>query len=90
MNLEETIINEIKMIPIINPVIVSDKEYIRLFIAIAESHLVLNLNKKQLKIDVFSCKMFDIDKLNNILNKTMRLKTVNVFSRLFKPNDEKN
>lgn len=69
--LQEKIIKEINMTPIINPVIVKDNDEIRLFIAIAESHISLTLNKKYFYIDVFSCKMFDINKLKKILNLIM-------------------
>jgi len=79
--LQDKIIKEIDMTPIINPVVVKDGEVIRLFIAIAESHLSLTVNKNQLRVDLFSCRMFDINKLTNILTSVMEISDKILFTR---------
>ena len=72
------------MTPITHPVIVHDNANIRLFIAIAESHIAISVGKKQLRLDVFSCKMFNIKILQNVLNKIMDSYDDILFHRLNK------
>lgn len=86
LDLQEKIINEINMTPIINPVIVRDNKGVNLFVAIAESHISLSLSDNELRIDVFSCKMFDILKLSNMLESVMQINKKIIYTRLNKTN----
>jgi len=88
LTLQQEIISKIKMTPITNPVVVNDGSSLKLFIAIAESHIALTLNKKQLLVDIFSCKMFQVNSLHNILNKVMKQYNETMFSRLHKKNNK--
>lgn len=84
LKLQNMIISKIHMTPITHPVIVHDNANIRLFIAIAESHIAISVGKKQLRLDVFSCKMFNIKILQNVLNKIMDSYDDILFHRLNK------
>ena len=84
ISLLNEIIKKIGMTPIINPNIIQQKNSVMLFILIAESHIALTLKKDTLKIDIFSCKMFDCEKLEKILNKHINLKNRTLYYRLSK------
>lgn len=81
LKLSELIINKIKMTPITHPVIVKDKNEMRVFTAIAESHICLTVFDKDLVVDVFSCKMFDISKLEKILSNYLEIENKRIYTR---------
>lgn len=85
---QEQIINKIGMTPIITPTIVKDGQDVRAFIAIAESHICLKLSGKQLKVDIFSCEQFSIEKLKEVLSSVMELKEEILFTRHCKKNSK--
>ncbi len=82
--LQESIINAIGMTPITTPTILNSKNSTLLFIAIAESHIALTLSKNNLRIDIFSCKMFDLDVLKKLVNNFVKLENETLFHRLYK------
>lgn len=84
ISLQEAIIKEIGMTPINTPTVLKNKNSTLLFIAIAESHIALELSKNDLRIDIFSCKMFDLDLLKNLINKVIKLEDGTLFYRLYK------
>lgn len=88
IELQNNIITGIGMTPIINPVIVKNKTTTTLFIAIAESHIVLTLSKSNLRVDIFSCKMFDTNKLTKIIKKVLNVNKEILFTRMSKVDND--
>lgn len=84
IDLQNLIIKEIGMTPINTPTILKTENYTLLFIAIAESHIALKLSKNNLRIDIFSCKMFDLNTLKNSINKVIKLEEETLYYRLYK------
>ena len=82
--LQDLIVKGIDMTPIINPVIIKDGDDLILFVVIAESHIALTLRGNYLRVDVFSCKMFDLQKLKDILTNKINIQTEKLFTRLDK------
>ena len=84
LEFQSEIIKDIKMTPITNPVIVKTNKQQTLFIAIAESHIALTQTRKNLIIDVFSCKNFDLKKLEKIIAKYLSIKSEKLYQRFSK------
>lgn len=84
LELQENLIDGIEMHPIISPVVVKDGTDIRVFILIAESHISITMNNNFIRIDIFSCKMFDIQKLKELLSNKIDIKSEKIFTRLYK------
>lgn len=84
ISLQESIINEIGMTPIISPTVIKSDFRTLVFIAIAESHIALTLCNNRLRIDIFSCKMFDLDILKNLVNKFIKVENETLYNRLYK------
>lgn len=84
LTLHEKIISKIGMTPITTPAILRTKKSVTLFIAIAESHIALVLQKRELRVDIFSCKMFDVAKLKNLLKSVMKNEYEMLYHRLYK------
>lgn len=84
ISLQESIIKEVGMTPIITPNVLKNENRTLLFIAIAESHIALELSKNNLRIDIFSCKMFDLNLLKRLINKVIKLTDEKLFYRLYK------
>lgn len=84
LNLQTEIITKIGMTPIIAPTILKNNNSTLLFIAIAESHIALTLTKDALQVDIFSCKLFDIGILKNLLNDVVDIQSEELYYRLYK------
>jgi len=84
LNLQNNIMKKIDMTPIIFPIIMQQKDSIILFILIAESHIAIKVKKEILSIDIFSCKMFDIDKLKKLLTENINIERERMYFRYAK------
>ena len=81
LDFQNEIIKGIKMTPIINPIIVKTNKTQTLFVAIAESHIALTKTDNVLRVDVFSCKEFDINELKQIAYKFIDVQEEVLFTR---------
>ena len=84
LKLQNYIIKGIKMTPIISPTIMKNGKQTLMFIAIAESHIAITVTGRTVQIDIFSCKMFDINILKKVLTKVITIKNEKLFQRLYK------